>query len=238
MIPVHLKKIGFSEPSSSLYYLVAANHIFLVKKTHLFSSVSKAYSVPGLVEQEESLSLRFPKVPRQIMEQVYRFFLAVYQKWDGEAVVFLYYAASSGSFRVSVPPQTLFRYKLFGQWRTEMRVSYGYLPRPEGFVKLCDAHSHADLPAFFSCTDDRDDKEDGLRIIIGKLHRPKPDISVSFVANGTRFMLRPEDTLEDFSTSLPPPPQEWLEKVTCKEMKDKVEEDGQDSYGHGKGNGH
>ena len=216
MIPAYFKTDEFREPASPCYYLVTASGIFLVRKTELFSSVTKADAVPGLAPEEPSCSLSFPRVPREITEQLYGFFQAAFDEWEGEAVAFLYYAPESRTFGVAVPPQTLFRHRWFGGWRTEKRVVYGHLPRPEGFLKLGDAHSHADFPAFFSCTDDRDDGEDGLRIVIGDLHRLEPSISVSFVASGTRFALRPEDVLEDFSAPVPPS-REWLERVVCRE---------------------
>jgi hypothetical protein len=148
------------------------------------------------------------------MERIYGFFREVYQRWQGEAVAFLYYAPATKAFGVAVPPQTLFRYESFGHWRMAPRVAYGAAPRVNGYVKLGDAHSHADMPAFFSYTDDRDDTQDGLRIILGDLHRSRPDVKVSFVAQGKRFSLRPEDALEDFLTPLMPP-RSWLDRVTC-----------------------
>ncbi len=214
MIPLHLKTTEFTEPAAPLYYLVAANGMFLVKKSALFASITSAPSVPALARQSESLRLSFPKIPRRILEPVYGFFCEVYRKWDGEAIVLLYYSPEQETFRVGVPPQTLFRYRRCGEWRTEMRLTYGHYPRPEGFLKLGDAHSHGDMPAFFSYTDDRDDREDGLRITIGRLDRRTPDISASFVVSGTRFLLKPEETLEGFSAPLTPPRQ-WLKQVTC-----------------------
>jgi hypothetical protein len=52
--------------------------------------------------------------------------------------------------------------------------------------------------------DDQDEAcEDGLHIVIGHLDRQQPDMSVSFVASGTRFILRPEDAVEGFTTPRP-----------------------------------
>ena len=217
MIPLHLKTEEQGDsPEASIYYLVAENGTFLVRNTELFSSVTEVDSVPGLLQEEASCALHFPRLPRAIMEQMYGFFRAVYQTWDGEAVAFLFYEPESSAFRLGIPPQTLVRHCFAGYSWTEKSVSYGYLPRPRGFVKLGDAHSHPNLSAFFSCTDDRDDDQDGLRIVIGALESSSPDVSVSFVAGGTRFSLSPEDALEDFRGATAPPKQ-WLDQVTCLE---------------------
>jgi hypothetical protein len=219
MIPIHLKTPEFSEPASPLYYLVAANGVHLVRKTKLFTAVIAAPVVAGLETQTPTLTLAFDRLPRDLMERMYGFFLAVYRKWEGEAIVIIYYSPTQRRFLVGVPPQTLTRHRVSGQWRTCGRMDYGALRRPEGFLKLGDAHSHADLPAFFSHTDDEDDEEDGLRIVMGWLDRARPDLRVSFVAGGTRFMFEPEEVTESFSEAREPP-ESWLRRVSvCEEVR-------------------
>lgn len=215
MIPVFLQTPEFSEPPDPVYHLVAANGTFLVNKTALFTSVTAAHRVPGLEPRVPSLDLYMPRVPRLIMERLYGFFRAIYEQVDGEAVAFIYHAPATGAFRIAIPPQTLYRTYAFGRWRTEKRVSYGFIPRADGFVKLGDAHSHCDQVAAFSCTDDRDDTQDGLRIVLGSLHRRPPDVGVSFVANGNRFTLSSETILEDFRVPLTPP-RAWLDRVVVR----------------------
>jgi len=75
------------------------------------------------------------------------------------------------------------------------------------------------MPAFFGCADDKDDVEDGLRIVMGQLDRSRPDIRVSFVIGRTRFILDPKDVIEDFATTIEPPP-EWLDRIFCREESD------------------
>ena len=216
MIPLYADTAGFAEPPESLYYVVAANGTFLVNRTALFTAVTAARSLPGLLYREPSIQLAIPRLPRQLMERVYGFFKTVYLQWEGEAIVFLFYAPAAGTFHIGVPPQTLFRHRAGDHWRTEGRVSYGYLPRREGFIKLGDVHSHASAPAFFSCRDDADDTtHDGLRVVLGQMHRRRPDVSISFVTQGTRFVLRAADVIEDFSAALTPP-RAWLRQVSCR----------------------
>jgi PRTRC genetic system protein A len=205
VIPVYLKSADFEEPDCALYYLVAANGLFLVRKTPLFASVTAAHGVCGLEYQTEHVTLRFPKIPRWIMNSIYGFFRAVHQRWDAEAISFLFYNPQKDAFRIGIPRQ-----KLFGS----ASLRYSPYPRPEGFIKLGDIHSHGSLPAFFSHTDDDDDSEDGLHIVLGELHRAEPGVSVSFVAGGQRFKVRPEHVFESDLFRPDPPPRRWLEKIT------------------------
>ena len=215
MIPIYLKTADQSEPAHPTYYLLAGNGVFVVKKTALFSSVTAAKAVVGLDEQSLALTLSVPRLPRHLVERIYGFFQFVYERLAGEAIVFIYYSPDRCEFHLDAPPQRLTRYRTHGGWRTEGKVKYGSLRRPKGFLKLGDAHSHGDSPAFFSSDDDRDDGEDGLRVVIGNLDRRRPEVRASFIANRTRFPLYVTEALEDFETPLPPP-QAWLRRVTCK----------------------
>lgn len=216
-IPLYFKTPDGIEPPSPLYYLVAKNGTFLVNKTSLFVAVTPVTEVAGLAAQDPSLALHIPRIPQHVMEQIYGFFQAIYDKWQGEAIAFLYYAPERGTYRIDIPPQTLFGVNHRGRWRIQRRVAYGYLPRSQGSIKVGDAHSHCDLPAFFSCADDRDDcVEDGLHLVMGNLDCSRPDLSMSFVTGGTRFKLPTAMVAEDFSTPCPPP-EEWLKQVTCRE---------------------
>jgi hypothetical protein len=214
---VYLKTPGFQEPPVALYYLVASNGIYLVKKTPLFASVTEAGAIHGLEPQAQAVTLAVPRVPREVMEAVYGFFLEAYRRWESEAVALLFLAPATGAFRVEIPPQTIVRYRAFGGWRTEQRVEYGPTERPKGHLKLGDLHSHAGMPPFFSHTDDRDDREDGLRVVVGRLDRVKPEVRVSFVSGRTRFSLDPEEVIEEFSDPVPPP-DEWLAQITCRDQ--------------------
>jgi hypothetical protein len=224
VIPLYADTPGLAEPPESLYYVVAANGTFLVNRTALFTAVTLARSLPGLLCREPSIQLAFPRLPRQLMERIYGFFKTVYLLWEGEAIVFLFYAPADGSFHIGVPPQTLFRHRAGDRWRTEGRVSYGYLPRGKGLIKLGDAHSHGSATAVFSCRDDADDTtHDGLRIVLGQMHRRRPDVNVSFVTQGTRFLLSAADVVEGFSAALTPP-RAWLRQVTCRHLGEPHEE--------------
>jgi hypothetical protein len=232
MIPVYVKNADLADLSDRIYYLVASDGVFLVKKNELFRSVTQARPIAGLESQTASIELFFPKIPRGILEAIYGLFSFVYRRWDGEAIAFLYYSPQVGEFLVDVPPQRLFRFRSKGGWETEGRVEYGSLPRPEGFLKVGDAHSHGRQPAFFSSTDDHDDREDGLRIVMGSLHRNVPDIRVSFVTGGYRFGLELAEVLEDFSAPLSPPA-EWTSRVTCRY--EGLQRAGKRGKGHGNG---
>jgi hypothetical protein len=214
VIPIYRKTAGFVEPPEPVYFLLSRDGLLLVQRNGLFRAAVKAEGVPELEGQKPYVELAFPKLPRELMESIYGFFQAVYDRWRAEGIVLLYYSPQQRVFRAAVPPQTIYCYQIGQRWYAEGRVKYGYHARPEGFVKLGDAHSHAYLPAFTSCVDDMDDREDGLRIVMGDLHRRVPSVSTSFVAGGHRFRLAAPTVIDDFAVPTAPPA-EWLAQVTC-----------------------
>lgn len=218
MLPVYLKTGDTQPPTDPVYYVVAANGTFLVRNTALFTATTPTAEVIGLERQQQEVRLHFPKIPRPVMERIIGFFRMVYLRWDGEAIAFLFYAPDRREFRVEIPSQTLPRLRSGEGWRTAGRLEYATVPRPEGFLKLGDVHSHRDSPAFFSSIDDRDDNEDGLRVVVGRLGRARVQVRASFVANGCRFAVAPHDVIETSPTPFSPvsPPEEWMRRVVCR----------------------
>ena len=233
MIPVYLKTDSRSA-DDPIYYVVAANGTFLVRRTALFTATTRVNEIIGLESHDEQISLSFQKVPRVAMEQILGFFTWVYRRWDGEAIVFLYYHPDRGEFRVEVPRQTLPRFRSGQRWHTAGHVEYGSVERPDGFLKLGDAHSHADSPAFFSKTDDHDDQEDGLRIVVGRLDVATVEMCASFVVSGCRFSIAADDVVEIPSDpfSPAPPPEEWTRRVVCRDETPPNQVDRWDGHGH------
>jgi hypothetical protein len=67
------------------------------------------------------------------------------------------------------------------QERSGARV--GYLNRDPGGVVL-DLHSHHTMPAFFSSTDDRDERGGRFYAVMGRLERPRPELILRLGAYG------------------------------------------------------
>jgi hypothetical protein len=218
MFPVYIKDKDFHQPEVSAYYLVADNGTFLVKNMALYSSSTKVEG-SHLLTQDEQVKLRFGMIPASLICAILGFFRTAFLWHGGEAIVFLYYSQNDRSFCVKVPPQQVFR-RMNGQGmylHTDTHVTYDACERPRQFIKLGTIHSHADGSAYHSCTDSNDEKhEDGLHITIGQVQSKQPDFSVSFVVNGKRFMLKPEEILDGYGNYEPvDPPASWIWQITC-----------------------
>ncbi len=218
--PVMLKRTDESEPPATIYYIVASNGLFQVRKTPFYRVVTRTPGpIPGLLPEKERLRLRCPRLPTALLEQVLAFFAEVQRVHRGEAIVILFYDHSSKRFRVGVPPQSVpGYYGSDGRWQSLYKLEYGSVERPEGFLRLGTIHSHADLPAYSSAVDCEDERfEDGLHIVFGDLDRNEPSRSVTFAANGVRFPQDPASLLEPASIPDRPPRADWMERVKREE---------------------
>lgn len=100
-----------------------------------------------------------PKVPGQIFKQVIRFFRKTPTK---EAAIQLFYLRESGTYEIYIPKQK----------GTEHTVRYNRnAKKEEQEILFMDIHSHGSYPAFFSQTDNKDEKGTRLYMVIGSLAR-------------------------------------------------------------------
>lgn len=61
------------------------------------------------------------------------------------------------------------------------------------FLLVMDVHSHGRMPAFFSVTDDEDEKETRLYAVVGRVDSPEPEIKVRYSCGGRYRPLALED---------------------------------------------
>jgi hypothetical protein len=215
-LPVVVKRPGVGEPASPLYYMVAANGIFQVRRTRAYRAVTRVFTIPGLLHASEQLECHFPRLPGELIEPVVAFFREVWRVHRAEAMVLLFYDGARGRFRVDAPAQSVTGWvRETGRLRPAHGVRYAELAPPAGFVVFGSIHSHGDLPAFASQADCEDElvRGDGLHVVYGGLEAARPSSSAAFVANGVRFELAPDAVLEPLRASGGAAPAEWLARV-------------------------
>ena len=155
MFPIVLKNGHEEEPDSPIYYEVAANGIFEVRRTAMSWSATRMKSdVPGLLPRTETARLLAPRLPAWLMEEAVAFFSDVFRYCNAEGVVLLFYRPETQEYRLEVPEQTVPVYRnAKGRWMTSLELRYEHGDRPEGFVRCGSIHSHAELSAYASHTD-------------------------------------------------------------------------------------
>ncbi len=215
-IPIVFKTEGSTAPRERLYYEVTADGIFQVRDTPLYHAVTRAAPpVPGLLPGAEALTLRFPPIPRAMVEEALAFFDEAHRRWGGEAIVIIFYAAERREYRLVAPPQTLpGRWYARGRWLADYTVRYDEVPRPHGFVRFGTIHSHADLAAHASGLDCEDERyEDGLHIVFGNFGTMRISVAAAFVAGGVRFAVNPAEVLVEAGVPERAARRDWVARI-------------------------
>jgi len=171
-------------PDDDIYYIVAKEGIFLKKKIGVMESIAPVKNISILQSVNTMARMYINPLPAQYGAKVLEFFKAVFEKFGGEAIVLLFYNEKTGKYKVVPPTQKV----------TAAACDYNRGVTVEGFTMIGTIHSHANFSAFHSGVDDADEKTfDGLHITYGNVMSEEFSLSASIVANGSRFIVNPED---------------------------------------------
>lgn len=215
--PVLLKDRPDVHVDENLYYEVASNGIFKIRDTALYRAVTlTTRDVPGLYPSRERLEMRFPALPAEPLEEVLAFFAEVNERFEGEAIVMIFFDPATGSYCFDAPPQRIPGYRDYaGNLRAYLRLDYGSAPRPKGHLLLGSIHSHADVSAHSSSIDCDDERfGDGLHVVYGHFGSSVLSRSAGFVAGGRRFHVEPGQVLPDLDVPKRPARADWMARVS------------------------
>lgn len=192
------------------YYRARRETVVRVVKNKLFKGVVCVDDMP--VDVEEGITeIYLPKIPRKVIEKVHDFFKYTYYKFKSEAVVLLWYNYETDKWSVEVPEQNVssafLDYERDPKFEDKIRAM--------GFTFVGTIHSHGEMGAFHSGTDDDDEFNfDGLHITIGKV-LSGPQFSCRFVLKDLQLKRKPEDVMV-LPKSGDNIPEDWMNKVKRK----------------------
>ena len=143
------------------------------------------------------------------MEQALGLFRTMLHNGKGrrpaEALVHIYWDKREHQYFIHVPKQAVSSVSVDALLDNEELLDSGR------YIHYADLHSHNRMPAVFSKTDDCDERATRVYMVVGRLDRYFPEITVR-ICNGGHFMeIAPEQVLE-----MPPAaqfPAEWLESI-------------------------
>lgn len=146
------------------------------------------------------------KIPVELLLSVRDFFREVNVKFKTklEAMAWIVWSQERG-YHLLVPPQRV----------AAASATYDWSCVPVGTRIIVDIHSHQDMDAFFSGTDDNDDRS-GVRYsgVIGRISSPSPRMVFRFNMLGGKSEVKIEDLFEyPLPEALPVDP-DWLAQIT------------------------
>jgi len=188
MFPIWMNDGETEMPTDDIFYIVAKDGIYLKKSMGHFDTVSKVDEISMLGECESFALLHVSKITTRQFAQILTLFREVYKKYKAECNVILHYNIKRKRYRIEVPRQDV------------SGASVDYANGEESYknyIRIGTIHSHANMTAFHSGTDQSDEEGwDGLHITLGKMDEDYFEISCSVMSSGERFMVNPEDYIE------------------------------------------
>jgi PRTRC genetic system protein A len=219
-IPVYIKtQADMPRPDDPEFYLLTRNGTFLCRNHPFFASdVPTTRPVRALAAHEPGVVVRYPKVKSSVLESIVGFFWRIYQMHRSEAIVLLVWDLVEQRYRLVVPEQeaTVWR---SGRDRSPQDVRYQAGVLPPGQLLVGDIHSHGNMAAFTSWTDEADERHrDGVHAVVGHIEREPPDFHVELAIDGERFKLKMDQVFEGYTSRRQFVPRAWLERVKVREV--------------------
>ena len=175
--------------------------------------VTPTSGVTYLDEIRAGFSPALPRIPYALMEQAIALFRSLMNAGENlqpvEALVHIYWDRVEQKFFLHVPYQSV------GKMSVDVVLDSDDLLDDERYLHYADLHSHNNMPAKFSPIDDKDERANRVYMVMGRLDRYFPELSVR-VCNGGHFcMIPPEQVLEPIPEA--EFPLDWLERITAVE---------------------
>jgi hypothetical protein len=206
--PVYFLEEGVKLPDSGMFYVITKDGVYLHKHTRIGSAFTKVNGVAHLGTLDaEKPKFNLPKVPIRIIAQAHRFFSQVFEKYNSESYLTLYYSEKFNDYRLWCPSQTVSH----GSVNYDLKDQIDFKERTADQWQIVGTiHSHCDFSAFHSGIDIDDEEQfDGIHITLGHVNRTEISIASSFVIGKNRQTLEPVDCIADlakaFTESEPEP---------------------------------
>lgn len=174
-------------------------------------------SVTGKIPVEIKPEIQFlpdGKIPVTLLYEVKTFFRQVMEmkKTKVEAMIWILWSQERGYF-LHIPNQTV----------SHASASYDWSDLPPNSSIIVDIHSHADFGAYFSGTDNNDDRNTTrFSGVIGHNDKPVPSTAWRFNYRDLKMDIKMEDIFFHPQPDTVEIPAEWLEKVTVASAGPKV----------------
>ena len=207
----------------NIIFVMQGDGIWEVRRTRIgeFYNHRHECNIPGLeINLEEGWALNVPKVPKSLLDKSIAFFKKVEEKYQSEAYLQFFYDTKEEVYHLHCPKQVVSGASVnFENDKTFSDPKY---------IQVLEVHSHSTMGAFFSGTDDNDEKEDRFYGVIGKITQTFPEMKFRLMSGETEYELDVSDIF-DMGESEEDYPDEWINRIK------KSKPTGRKGYGKGYG---
>ncbi len=194
-------------------YIIARDGLYLVRKNQIgkFVTLLAPTEMPVPLTSDKKPAEGFHmsignKIPYEFLLKTVAFFKKVYKEKKGaEAVLQIFYNRTDEAYFFHIDDQGVSGGSAEMDRSVELERTH---------LLIADIHSHNSMGAFFSGTDNRDEKEARVYGVMGRLDQPWPEIKFR-AGDGTGgwMDMSPFQVFETPEVGVVEVPDEWMEKV-------------------------
>ena len=178
--------------------------VYELRKTELGEFVAPKDKVIDFQQIRAGFTPALPLIPLELLQQIISFFRCFMESGkEFEALAHILWDKEAEEFTVHIPRQDV------SKARIDADLSRDTLPEGR-YLHYADIHSHNSMEAKFSFVDDQDEQATRIYIVLGRLDRFFPDISVRMSCGGTYQELNPGTVIEGLGAVFP---REWRDNV-------------------------
>lgn len=185
--------------------------IYELRKTEQGEFIAPKNKVTEFQQVRAGFTPALPLIPLSLMGQIVAFFRSFMEENEEyEAMAQIYWDKQERRFFAFVPKQTVSKDAIEADLHD---CPYG---DEERYICYADIHSHNSMDAFFSHTDDRDERGTGLYFVVGRLNEFFPKLKARISCDGSFVPIDPASVVEGLDRCFPA---EWSQRVACKKEK-------------------
>lgn len=178
--------------------------VYELRKTELGEFIAPKHNVVEFPKVRAGFTPALPRVPLEMFAQIVSFFRCYMSGTEEfEALAHILWDKQEEKFVVRVPEQSVTRAHIDADLSGEDLSG-------ERYLHYIDIHSHNTMEARFSPVDDNDEQATRIYIVMGRLDKFFPDMTVRMSCGGAYVELDPGCVLESFGAVFP---HEWQAKV-------------------------
>lgn len=190
------------------YIASSDGSIYQVRESKIGKMVAKANHIPSLDNVREVFHFDLPKIPDELFQQIYSFFKTFCDRSDVEVMLQIFFDTETGDYLLECPVQKV------NKARVEAELDPKLLGKNSlRYIQVAQVHSHNSMNAYFSATDDADEKAFMIYGVFGKLDTTEPQCMFRVKSNDSYLIINALDIFESIKIKERTYPVEWEENV-------------------------
>lgn len=170
--------------------------IYELRRTELGEFIAPKDNIVDFQRIRAGFTPALPRIPLFLLYQIISFFRCYMSEWEEfEALAHILWDKERREFVVHIEQEV-------SRCRISADLRHDELPE-ERYLHYADIHSHNSMAAKFSPVDDQDERATRLYIVLGRLDKFFPTISVRMSCGGAFVALDPASVLESVGEAFP-----------------------------------